>query len=293
MNQQLQWSVESAIALATGTSTEIVSSKVASGGCIHQSSLVTTVDGRSFFVKSNQSLGQEVFAAEAAGLQALRETRTIRIPEVIVLGETESGAAFLILEAIPTGSRGPGFFARLGEQLAEMHRAGSSDRFGFDHDNFLGSTAQVNAWSQDWLRFWIDQRIEFQLRLASDHGFGKSLNRLADRFLFHVEKLLGGRSPLPALIHGDLWSGNYLAAGNGEPVLIDPAVYFADREAEFGMTTLFGGMSQDFYEAYHSTWPLEEGWEERVEIYRLYHLLNHLNLFGESYLGQCLDMMNR
>ena len=293
MNKSLQCAVESAVTRTTGIPTTIVEFSSVRGGCINESGLVKTADGRLLFVKFNRSCSQRMFAAEAAGLQAIRRTGSIDVPELVALGAAETGEAFLVLEAIESGARTKNYFGEFGAQLANMHRQGRSDEFGFEADNFIGSTPQPNAWGNHWGQFWIRHRFEFQLRLAYSNGHREALNLYTDRWLIYVEKLIGNREAPPALIHGDLWSGNYLVSNTGQPVLIDPAVYYADREAEFGMTTLFGGLPQEFYAAYQDTWPLDEGWEERVEIYRLYHLLNHLNLFGDSYLRPCLEIMKK
>ena len=174
-----------------------------------------------------------------------------------------------------------------------MHRQGTSTSFGFTEDNFIGATVQPNPQNSDWVEFWIEHRIGFQLKLASDNGFAFALKQLETSFSRGIRRVLQEPSEAPALIHGDLWSGNYLVSAAGHPVVIDPAAYYAHREAEFGMTTLFGGFDQAFYNAYDEAFPLAEGWEDRVEIYRLYHLLNHLNLFGQSYLSGCREIMQK
>jgi len=236
---------------------------------------------------------QDQFASEAAGLDALGQTNSIRVAKVIGVGQAESKFV-LVLELI--GSRIPNadFFERFARQLAETHRAGSADQFGFEHDNFLGETFQPNPWTVDWVEFWSESRLSFQLKLARDNGFGgNDLQRLGVTMLGRLDSLIGASSEQPALIHGDLWSGNWLCDRNHQPVLIDPAAYYANREAEFGMTTLFSGLPNKFYDAYQEVWPMESGWRDRVAIYRLYHLLNHLNLFGTSYLSDCLAILRK
>jgi protein-ribulosamine 3-kinase len=300
MNENLQLVVEGAISSATGRPAAIVKTTATGGGCISETNVVTMQDGQRYFVKSNRTASTLMFPAEALGLRTLRETKTIRIPEVVTLGPPESsaglklaGTSFLILEYIEPGHQRGDFSECLGRQLAELHRAGSSDQFGFPQDNFIGATPQPNAPNANWIEFWVEQRIGYQLNLAYRNGFGDELSQAGKRFLDRVPQLLESTAEPPALIHGDLWSGNYLAAADGSPVLIDPAVYYAQRESEFGMTTLFGGFDRKFYDAYCECWPLAEGWEERVETYRLYHLLNHLNLFGRSYLSGCLEIMDK
>ncbi|QEG22095.1 fructosamine kinase family protein [Mariniblastus fucicola] len=240
------------------------------------------------FVKSSHN---DVFGQEAAGLESLRRTDSIRIAEVIYVSQREPFV--LILKAIESTPPSADFFERFARKLAQMHRC-SAEQFGFEHDNFLGATAQPNSWTSDWVEFWAVHRLGFQLRLAADNGLGGSeLQRLGQALIHRLDEQIGGSNERPALIHGDLWSGNWLCDEHGEPALIDPAVYFANREAEFGMTTLFGGLPPRFYGAYREAWPLEDGWEDRVAVYRLYHLLNHLNLFGSSYLGECLESLRR
>ncbi len=264
------------------------------GGCINNAVLVTASSGQSFFIKSNRDATEHVFRAEAEGLRAIRETNTIRVPQIITFGTVETSGAFLVMEAIEPKGRANDFFETLGRQLAEMHRAGTSDRFGFDQNNWLGSSEQPNDRSSDWVEFWATSRLGFQLELADKNQLGgRELQQLGRRLIDRLDGLISSSAEPPSLIHGDLWSGNYMADERGQPVLIDPAVYYGNREAEFGMTTLFGGFPSEFYDAYAAALPLAEGWKTRVEIYRLYHLLNHLNLFGSSYLSGCLEILQR
>lgn len=247
------------------------------------------VDFAKVFVKSSRD---DIFGPEAEGLNALAATNAIRVARVVGYG-THSGRHFLVIEAIESSTASGDFFERFGRQLAETHRVGSSDQFGFHEDNFIGETVQPNKWFVDWCDFWAEQRLGFQLKLANENGYRGELQQLGKALIKRLDSLLGGIDEPPSLIHGDLWSGNWMCDPDGEPVLIDPAVYYANREAEFGMTTLFGGLSTEFYEAYNEAWPMKEGWRERVSIYRLYHLLNHLNLFGSSYLTDSLAILRR
>ena len=242
------------------------------------------------FIKTSH---RDVFGVEAAGLDAMRKTNSIRIAQV--LGQGESGGTYVIvLEAIQSHSPTADFFETFAMQLAQMHRAGAADRFGFRHDNFLGETAQPNSWADDWTSFWSESRLGFQLKLARENGYGgDELQRLGGALQSKLDSLIGGSIEKPALVHGDLWSGNWLCDDRNQPALIDPAVYYGNRESEFGMTTLFGGLPEQFYSAYNEAWPMESGWQDRVAIYRLYHLLNHLNLFGASYLAECMAILRR
>lgn len=243
------------------------------------------------FVKTSS---KDIFDVEVAGLDALRSTNTIRIARVVGHGSTECGQHVLVLEAIESTSPSADFFARFGSSLAKMHRAASAESYGLEQDNFVGQTNQPNSWNEDWVNFFSTQRLGFQLQLAKSNGLGGSqLQELGRSVRGRLNEILGSSCEAACLIHGDLWSGNWICDEEGNPALIDPAVYFANREAEFGMTTLFGGLPQPFYRAYNETWPMTNGWQERVEIYRLYHVLNHLNLFGESYLGQAMEILRK
>jgi protein-ribulosamine 3-kinase len=260
-----------------------------SGGSINQTFVVSFASGARFFVKTHRQPQPRMFACEAAGLQALGEAGAIRVPQVVAQDQ-----GFLVLELIEPGAPREFFFRRFGEQLATLHRQSRSTRCGFEHDNYIGSTEQKNPWTDDWVTFFRDQRLGFQLALAKTNGVSsRELEQLGDKLLDQLESLIGEPTEPPCLLHGDLWSGNYLCGKDSQPVLIDPAVYYGRREAELAMTQLFGGFDRQFYEAYEATWPLADGADERIELYKLYHLLNHLNLFGGSYLGSCLSTMRR
>lgn len=294
MNESLRSSVERVVSGAIGSRIEITSTRPVSGGCINDCWFVTCADEQRFFVKSNPSSPVGMFIAEAAGLAAIRATKTIAVPETVALNASDSDHAFLVLELIATSTRADNFDETFGQQLAELHRVGGQHQFGFATDNFLGSARQLNQWTEHWVDFWRTQRLEFQLNWALQQGYSnRELDRSVNRLLVRLDEIIGGPDVTPSLVHGDLWSGNYLAGSSGEPVLIDPATYFGSREAEFGMTTLFGGFPPRFYDAYNEAWPLDDGWQDRVAVYRLYHLLNHLNLFGTGYLADCIELSKR
>jgi len=203
--------------------------------------------------------------------------------------------AILVLEWLDIGGGRNG--AALGRALAALHRARprsgqNGERFGWTRDNWIGGTTQHNRWTDDWCAFFREQRLAPQLALAAQHGFGK-LQRDGDRLLDSLSSILGSRDPEPSLLHGDLWSGNAAMLVSGEAVIFDPAVYVGDREADIAMTTLFGGFDAAFYEAYCDAWPLEAGYDVRRDVYNLYHVLNHLNLFGSGYLAQAARMLAR
>lgn len=243
----------------------VASATPVAGGCIHRCYAVTTGGARAF-VKTNSADYADAFAAEADGLEAL-VTAGLRAPKPIAHGAAGS-EAYLLLEYLELGERGD--FAALGRMLAQAH-ARPAPRFGWHRDNYIGSTPQKNGWCDEWAEFWRERRLRPQLERA-----GLRVN---------LDALLQDHQPQPSLVHGDLWSGNAGFTKEG-PVVFDPAVYYGDREADIAMTELFGGFPREFYEAYKALLPLEPGYEKRKHLYNLYHLLNHLNLFGGGYLAQ-------
>jgi protein-ribulosamine 3-kinase len=251
------------------------------GGSINQTALVDTTDGV-FVVKTHASAPPGFFRAEADGLDALRTSGTsLVIPRVVHCADEP--VACLILEALVSGPRVRDFDAQLGRGLAEMHRA-TAPRFGFAHDNYCGLSAQPNGWRETWPEFYGEARLRPHVERAARAGLLDAGDRLRlSRLIERLPDLLEETDEPPALIHGDLWSGNLHVAADGRPALIDPAVSFSHREAELGMMTLFGGFSRRVFDAYEDAWPLPSGWRERTPIYQLYHLLNHLNLFGAGY----------
>jgi len=259
------------------------------GGCIAQSMKAVTSAGNSYFVKDYGAGAEAVAAAEAHGLQRLQKTGAIGVAEVL-----HQRASLLVLRFIETGSAAQGFFERFGEQLAQLHRA-SSQSFGFCQDNFIGSTEQKNTpQTKNWSEFFAHNRLGFQLQLAQKNGLATAqLQRNVEHIIDKSDQIVGGRTVQPALIHGDLWSGNFLIDAQGMPVIIDPACYFADREMEFAMVFLFGGFDQSFLESYQYHFPLDSDWKDRIAVYKLYHILNHLNIFGSGYLSQALALSER
>ena len=243
-----------------------------SGGCIHRCYRAQR-EGRAVFLKLNEPRFADAFAAEADGLRALRAAGC-RAPEPLAHGTALAGA-YLLLEYVEL--RPAGDFAALGTMLAAMHRH-RGELFGWPRDNYIGSTPQANGGSKNWAAFWHERRLEPQLALAARNG-----HRID---VAPVWRLLEGHEPAPSLLHGDLWSGNAAFLPDGAPVLYDPAVYYGDRETDLAMTELFGGLPGAFYAAYDAAWPLSSGYEQRKHLYNLYHLLNHLNLFGGGYLAQ-------
>ena len=229
-----------------------------------------------------------MFEAEAAGLGEIAATKTIRVPHVIDCG-IRNGHAFIELERLELGRASKGTERKLGEQLAAMHRC-TAMQHGWHRDNTIGMTPQINSQSTDWIEFFRDNRLLFQLRLAERNGYTGELQALGAKLAGSMHKLFVDYEPEASLLHGDLWGGNW-GAVDGEPVIFDPAVYFGDRETDIAMTQVFGGFGRDFYDAYEQSWPMHAGFEHRNLLYQLYHILNHLNLFGSGYLGRSLDLL--
>lgn len=259
------------------------------GGCIAQARIATFADGYRVFLKTAEGL-PGMFACEAEGLSALAAAGAIRTPEVLLVGDRE-----LVLEAIISGPKQPDFFEVFGRQFARLH-GHHGPYFGFTSDNFIGSTAQCNrpvGEGDDWAGFFLERRLRFQVNLAEQNGHGSELQSLLENGENRIVELLTAAPEPPGLLHGDLWGGNYMIDDQGMPCLIDPAVYHGHREADLAMTLLFGGFTPEFYSAYEEAWPLEPGHADRLPLYQLYHLLNHLNLFGSAYYSQCRQILLR
>lgn len=238
------------------------------------------------FVKTGPPQSAEMFAAEAEGLSELARPAVIRVPEVVGYGLVHE-TAWLATRWIAFARATRATETKLGEQLAALH-AVTAERFGWHRNNTIGLTPQVNDWSDDWVAFYRDHRLGFQLQLAADNGF--SLGEPAARLMQRIPAFFDGYSPAASLLHGDLWGGNW-GAVDGEPVIFDPAVYYGDRETDIAMTMVFGGFGTAFYDAYDANWPMAPGHERRLKLYQLYHILNHLNLFGRSYLGRAVALL--
>jgi protein-ribulosamine 3-kinase len=291
MNRSTDWhDLAQAITAATGLNLASVPDQTAPGGSA-SSCLRWTSDAGPLFVKLAGGDRAWTFEAEVEGLRLLASASAVRVPRVFGSGAASNGA-WLAIEWIDLESPTPRSEARLGELLAEQHRV-TSATFGWHRTNTIGYTDQRNEPTADWTRFFAARRLGFQLDLAETGGYGGRLIERGRRLCERIPALLGGHSPAPALLHGDLWAGNHAEDSLGHPVIFDPAVYFGDREVDVAMTRLFGGYGRAFYSAYEAAWPLGAGAAERMQLYNLYHVLNHLNLFGGGYRRQAEDVIER
>ena len=282
--------IEQAIREATGEDFRIARTASAGGGCINSAYRIEG-EQRVYFVKLNRRDLLSMFEAEAEGLREIRASQTVRVPEPVCFG-VAGDQAFLAMECLNLRSGRSISDRLLGRQLAAMHGI-SQPHFGWHRHNTIGSTPQPNPRSEDWADFWARHRLGFQLELAADQGYGGRLQRSGEKLLERLPALFAGHRPRPSLLHGDLWSGNYACDESGQPVIFDPACYYGDREADLAMTELFGGFGGDFHAAYREAFPLDGGYAVRKILYNLYHVLNHLNLFGGGYLGQAEGMIDR
>jgi fructosamine-3-kinase len=265
-----------------------VTIKPVSGGCINQAWKITDSAGNNWFIKENSPTLLYMFEAEAAGLEAIYQSQVIRIPKPVCSGKTNK-FSYLVLEYIPmSGSINQKI---TGEQLAEMHHITHPDnQYGWYLDNTIGSTQQINTPSNDWVTFWQQQRLGFQLNLAHQKGYSSKDYEAGLKLLESLPCFFTHYQPLASLLHGDLWGGNCASDTNNMPVIFDPACYYGDRETDIAMTELFGGFNQEFYAAYHTANPLDSGYKTRKTLYNLYHILNHYNLFGGGYASQAGSM---
>ncbi len=278
---------------AAGDLSDVRSSRPVGGGCINQALQVATADN-GYLLKWHPQAPPGMFSAEARGLRLLQASSTVRVPQVFAAADAGAGhPGYIILEWLePAPRHADTDTATLGEQLAALHTV-TCPQYGLDHDNFIGTTPQINTPDADWIGFFRERRLRYQMELAARNGYLPAARRRGlERLIERLPTLLDAVERRPALIHGDLWGGNLLPTGNNV-ALIDPAVYFADREAELAYTQMFGSFEPRFYAGYRAAWPLAPGYEDRRELYNLYHLLNHLNLFGEGYAGHVDAVIRR
>lgn len=287
----MNWqSIAEQIENATGRPFSVNAARPVGGGDINIAYKLQSED-RSYFVKMNSPASIEMFEAEAEGLKEMASSRTIKVPEPVTCGRTEQHA-FLVLEHIDFGSTSSRSDREFGRQLASLHGL-EQPYFGWHRDNTIGSTPQPNGRYDDWAEFWRERRLGFQLRLAAENGYRGRLQSQGERLCADMDTLFADYRPKPSLLHGDLWGGNAAVDKDGVPVIFDPACYYGDREADLAMTELFGGFGRDFYAAYRETLSLDTGYAVRKTFYNLYHILNHLNLFGSGYLSRAEAMIGQ
>lgn len=270
--------------LIADTKLSVITRKPLSGGCISKVEHLKCLEG-DFVYKKYTKPG--ISQAESEGLRCIEMTHTIRVPSVVSVSDTE----LLMTYIKPNNSFNTS--SELGKSLAKLHLCGTKKQFGFYCDNWLGETVQKNSWKEHWVDFFIENRYLFQIELLKKRGLLSSvLEEMSQKVLKQIPSLLENSSEQPRLIHGDLWSGNYFCDSKGNAVIIDPAISYSHREMELGMLELFGNIDVEFYDVYEEIFPLKTGWKKRVKLYTLYHLLNHLNLFGKTYENDCIRVMN-
>lgn len=281
--------VEIHLSKKLGTSVVIQTNGPLGGGCINHASKIETNAG-TFFLKWNRNCETDLFLREAESLEELRKAAASQlvVPEVFAVKEVDASPGFLVLEYLEPGYGSGNSDEKLGSGLAVIHQY-SAEKFGFYNDNYCGSTPQKNSWTNSWTEFFSNNRMAFLLNLIQkERPLPAGEIKVYEQLLNKIPELVP-KNAVPALIHGDLWSGNYMNTPGG-PALIDPAAYYADREMEMGIMTLFGGFSQRFYSAYNEVYPLPPEWRERNRLYQLYHVLNHYYLFGGGYRSQALNI---
>ena len=273
----------------TDLEADLQSSSHVSGGCINNTEKIVTSKG-TFFIKRNNDMYEDMFLKEALGLAYLESHSALRVPKVVSQG-TAGNQAYLLLEWIESGHRTHEFWSSFGKYLAQQHNQ-TSKWFGLDHDNYIGRLPQTNKKHSSWYDFFITERLEPQIKLAlQNYLLDEALVEQFKKFYKKLEELI----PIepPSLLHGDLWSGNFMVDINNSPVLVDPAFYYGHRETELAFTHLFGGFEPTFYRFYEEEHPLEPGFDRRIAIHNLYPLLVHVNLFGSSYLSGIKQTLKR
>lgn len=268
----------------------LISSSPVGGGDINEAYKFSTSAGDFFVKKNSATLYPKMFQREAQGIKLLTKANEIQLPEVIATSEDEN-VAFLILKFIESSSKAANFWDDFGTQLANLHKH-TADYFGLDQNNYIGSLPQSNRKHDKWADFFREERLEVQVKKARDSGsLGTDTVRAFDKFYARLDNLFPDEQP--ALIHGDLWGGNYMVGESGKAVIIDPAVYYGHREMDIAMSQLFGGFSSEYYDAYNQQFPLEKGWHQRVDYCNLYPLMVHVNLFGSSYLYSVKSILKK
>lgn len=291
-------SLESAICSLGGEETEIERISRIPGGDINEAYGLTLTNGQRIFMKFNTKANRPFFTAEAIGLAAIARAKTIKTPRILATGTNEGrgGYSFLLLEFISGKNQSKNYWEDFARQLAELHRAPTDGlvadgKYGFDCDNYIGRRRQVNTGHESWISFFRECRLEPQFRDADRYFDSEDWKRIG-RFLDHIDEILV-EPEYPSLLHGDLWSGNVITGNDGRAWVIDPAVYVGHAETDIAMTELFGGFPLQFYTAYQKAAPMQPGYEQRRDVYNLYHLLNHLNMFGRMYLPEVKRIVRR
>ncbi len=281
---------ESILEESLGRSVKLKGTQFKSGGCINNALKLNTSEG-DYFLKWQSGIPEDMFGKEAKGLELLQSANAMNIPKVIAFGVLD-GKHYLLMENIDSAPSKADYWSHFGRALAEMHSNNSNPKYGLDHDNYIGKLPQQNDYDENWIDFFIEKRLDFQLRLAVKNQLVNShfVNRYR-KFYDILPELLPVDQP--ALLHGDLWSGNVMVGHDGYVCLIDPAVYYGHREIELAFTQMFGGFGQDFYTSYQEIYPLEPGFDERVGIYNIYPHMVHVNLFGTSYLSGVESVLRR
>jgi len=285
--QTLLESIQNGLSASLGKVTEIQWVRKLAGGDINQAALISGGETK-WFVKYHEHAPVDMFTTEAQALTELLEQGVIKVPSPVALG-TDGKISWLVLEHLELTAMGPA--SLMGEQLAALHNI-PQEYFGWKCDNYIGTTPQTNASCDNWAEFWSQHRLRPQFALAESAGTAGSLLNKGERLLESMDQFLQGHQPSASLLHGDLWAGNKAFTFDGQPVIFDPASYYGDRETDIAMTELFGGFEPSFYAAYHAHSPLPDGYEMRRDLYNLYHMLNHLNLFGGGYLSRCENMID-
>jgi protein-ribulosamine 3-kinase len=272
----------------TGQAFSVKRQQSVAGGSINAAFLLSDENNK-YFVKTNASGQLAMFEAEARGLQEIASSNTLKVPRPVCFGDDQK-QSYIVMEYLDMSGRADQMV--LGQQLAAMHCV-TAKKFGWEINNTIGATHQPNVWMDNWLDFWSEQRLGFQLQLAAKNGYGGELQSLGEKLLIEMAELFSGRVIRPSMLHGDLWGGNVAGLKDGTPVIYDPAFYYGDREADLAMTYVFGGFTQNFYDSYQNAYPLDDGFAVRKTFYNIYHIINHLNLFGGGYHGQAIHMLEQ
>ncbi len=266
---------------------KILNYQSVSGGCINQAYKLIGKQDKNYFIKLNQASAVEMFRVEALGLKEIAATNTINVPLPICWGVTQNQSYLVLdwLDLIRCQN-----WLEMGRNLAKLHQQQKYLQYGWHINNTIGSTPQINTWCDNWADFFAENRIGYQLHLANRRGgnFGDE-----KKIISAVKKIVANHHPQPSLLHGDLWSGNVAFTIDNQPVIFDPAFYIGDRETDIAMSEVFGGFPATFYQGYNQEWQLDEGYQQRKNLYNLYHILNHFNLFGFSYASQAASMIRQ